>query len=103
MDTRKVPLLLSLTATLAAAIVSFLGHLELKDYLIRVLLVLIGSYILGCIIKLIFDKAGMKKEDVDERIAEEKKKEEQEQAAAQDEAVLENEDGSVREKDKDQT
>ncbi len=101
MDTRKIPLLVTLSAGLSAAIVTYLGHYELKDSLVTILLVLIGFYIFGCVIKLIFDKAGMTTEAVEERQKQEEKakQEEAERLAEEEAAKLENEDGSVIEKD----
>ena len=105
MDTRKIPPLVTLTAALVASIVTYLGHYELKESLKILLVVIIGFYIFGSLIKFLFDKMGMsdiamkekeRKEKEEALLAEQEAKKQEEEAAA---AKLENEDGSVIEKE----
>ena len=105
MDTRKIPPIVTLSAALCASIVTYIRHYELREALLIILVVIIGFYIFSCIIKFIFDKCGLSIEAIRQR---EKEKEEAEKAAQAEEearleaerlANLENEDGSVREKD----
>ncbi|MCR4691877.1 MAG: hypothetical protein K5739_11075 [Lachnospiraceae bacterium] len=98
MDTRKIPPLVTLTAALAASIVTYLGHYELKRSLVIILCVILGFNFLGNLIKILFDKLGMNIETIKQK-EEEKRKAEEEQKENEEKAKLENEDGSVREKE----
>ena len=105
MDTRKIPPIVTLSAGLVAAIVTYIGHYELNDSLKILLGVLIGFYIFSSLIKFLFDKMGMSDVAMKAKEAEEKrqaalaeaeaKKKEEDEASAK----LENEDGSVIEKE----
>ena len=105
MDTRKIPPLVTLSAALVASVVTYLRHYELKDSLKIILITLIVFYIFSCMIKFLFDQMGMSDIAMKKKAEEEKKqalldeyeakKREEEEAAAR----LENEDGSVIEKE----
>ena len=99
MDTKKIPPIITLSAALACSIVTYVNHYELKDALVALLCVIIGFYIFSLIVKFIFDKAGMNKEAVDQRIREEEEARKKEQAEAEEAARLENVDGAVFEKE----
>ncbi len=106
MDTRKIPPFVTLTAGLVAAVMTFVGHYELKDSLVIILGVLVGFYIFSLLIKLLFDKMGISDIALKKKEREEKEKallEEYEASKKQDEqdnAMMESEDGSVIEKER---
>ena len=99
MDTKKIPPLITLTAALAASIVTYINHYELKDSLIIILVVILVFYFFSLIVKFIFEKAGMAKETVDERLKAEQEEKERLQAEQEEAARLESEDGAVIEKE----
>lgn len=55
MNTKKIPMILMLVAGAAVSIVTYIMNYELKDALVILLSVLIVFYILGMIVKKIFD------------------------------------------------
>ncbi len=104
MDTRKIPPIVTLTAGLVAAIVTYMGHYELNDSLKILLGVLVGFYIFGSLIKFLFDKMGMSDIAMKEKEEAEHRQAALEAAGAgqqeeENDTKLENEDGSVIEKE----
>ena len=93
MNTRNIPALVMLTAGLVAGIVMFRMHYSLYTMSWEILLVFAVFYVLGCVIRMMFDKFGMQQE---------KKEAEQEGEAAQEtgqqEERQQTEDGAVIEK-----
>ena len=94
MNTRNIPALVMLTAGLVAGIVMFRMHYSLYTMSWVILLVFAVFYVLGCLIRLMFDKFGMQQEK--------KKEAEPEGEAAQEtgqqEERQQTEDGAVIEK-----
>ena len=56
MKTRSVPAIVMLTAGAVTCIVGIVQHFSFGTYVKTLLLVLIGFYLLGCIVKLVLDK-----------------------------------------------
>ena len=56
MKTKPIPAIIMLTAGFVACIVGILQHFSFGTYVKTLLLVLIGFYLLGCIVKLVLDK-----------------------------------------------
>ena len=56
MNTKPIPAIIMLTAGLVTCIVGIVQHFSFGTYVKTLLLVLIGFYLLGCIVKLVLDK-----------------------------------------------
>ena len=56
MKTKPIPAIITLIAGFITCIISFLNQLSMGQFVRVLLLVIIGFYILGCVIKFIFDK-----------------------------------------------
>lgn len=56
MNTKPIPAIIMLTAGLVTCIVGIVKHFSFGTYVKTLLLVLIGFYLLGCIVKLVLDK-----------------------------------------------
>ena len=56
MNTKPIPAIIMLTAGFVTCIVGILQHFSFGTYVKTLLLVLIGFYLLGCIVKLVLDK-----------------------------------------------
>lgn len=56
MNTKPIPAIIMLTAGFVTCIVGIVQHFSFGTYVKTLLLVLIGFYLLGCIVKLVLDK-----------------------------------------------
>ena len=56
MKTKQVPALVTLTAAFAMCIISYVNDFSLSFLIRTMFLVVIGFYILGCVIKIILDR-----------------------------------------------
>ena len=56
MNTKPIPAIIMLTAGFVTCIVGILQHFSFGTYVKTLFLVLIGFYLLGCIVKLVLDK-----------------------------------------------
>ncbi len=56
MKTKHIPALVTLTAAFAMCIISFINDFSLSFLIRTMFVVLLGFYLLGCIIKLILDR-----------------------------------------------
>ncbi len=56
MKTKQIPALVTLTAAFAMCIISFINDFSLSFLIRTMFVVLLGFYLLGCIIKLILDR-----------------------------------------------
>lgn len=56
MKTKPIPALIMLTAGLVACVAGIAGHMETVKFTQMLLGVLVGFYVLGCIVKIILDK-----------------------------------------------
>lgn len=56
MKTKPVPAIIMLTAGFVACVVGIVQHFSFETYVKTLFLVLIGFYLLGCIVKLVLDK-----------------------------------------------
>lgn len=56
MNTRPVPVIIMLTAGFVTCISGIVQHFSFGTYIKTLLLVLVGFYLVGCIIRLILDK-----------------------------------------------
>ena len=56
MYTKPIPAIIMLTAGFVTCIVGIVQHFSFGTYVKTLLLVLIGFYLLGCIVKLVLDK-----------------------------------------------
>lgn len=56
MKTKHIPVMTSLVAGLVTCIVAFASHLSMRTFGLTFVLVVVGFYILGCVIKFVFDK-----------------------------------------------
>ena len=56
MKTKPIPAIIMLTAGFVTCIVGIVQHFSFGTYVKTLLLVLIGFYLLGCIVKLVLDK-----------------------------------------------
>ena len=56
MNTKPIPAIIMLTAGLVTCIVGIVEHFSFGTYIKTLFLVLIGFYLLGCIVKLVLDK-----------------------------------------------
>ena len=56
MKTKPVPAIIMLTAGFVTCIVGIVQHFSFGTYVKTLFLVLIGFYLLGCIVKLVLDK-----------------------------------------------
>ena len=56
MNTKPIPAIIMLTAGFVTCIVSIVQHFSFGTYVKTLFLVLIGFYLLGCIVKLVLDK-----------------------------------------------
>ena len=56
MNTKPIPAIIMLTAGFVTCIVGIVQHFSFGTYVKTLLLVLIGFYPLGCIVKLVLDK-----------------------------------------------
>ena len=94
MNTKNIPPLIMLTAGLIVTAVMYIRHYQLHTMLGILLAVLLVFYIVGLLIKKMFDVFGM---EIEKREAEEKEKAEEE---GQQGKMLfdENQDGAVIEK-----
>ena len=56
MNTKPIPEIIMLTAGFVTCIVGIVQHFSFGKYIKTLFLVLIGFYLLGCIVKLVLDK-----------------------------------------------
>ena len=63
MNTKPVPAIIMLTAGFVTCIVGIVQHFSFGTYVKTLFLVLIGFYLLGCILKLVIDKGFRVMED----------------------------------------
>ena len=63
MNTKPIPAIIMLTAGLVTCIVGIVQHFSFGTYVKTLFLVLIGFYLLGCIVKLVIDKGFRVMED----------------------------------------
>lgn len=56
MNTKPIPAIIMLTAGFVTCIVGIVQHFSFGTYVKTLLLVLIGFYLLGCIVKIVLDK-----------------------------------------------
>ena len=56
MNTKPIPAIIMLTAGFVTCIVGIVQHCSFGKYIKTLFLVLIGFYLLGCIVKLVLDK-----------------------------------------------
>ena len=56
MNTKPIPAIIMLTAGFVTCIVGIVQHFSFGKYIKTLFLVLIGFYLLGCIVKLVIDK-----------------------------------------------
>lgn len=56
MNTKPVPAIIMLVAGFVTCIVGIVQHFSIGTYIKTLFLVLIGFYLLGCIVKLVIDK-----------------------------------------------
>ena len=56
MNTKPIPAIIMLTAGFVTCIVGILQHFSFGTYVTTLFLVLLGFYLLGCIVKLVLDK-----------------------------------------------
>ena len=56
MNTKPIPAIIMLTAGLVTCIVGIVQHFSFGTYVKTLFLVLIGFYLLGCVVKLVLDK-----------------------------------------------
>jgi hypothetical protein len=56
MKTKPIPAIVMLTAGAVCSVVGIVQHMSLGAYIKTLFLVLVGFYILGCIVKLVLDK-----------------------------------------------
>ncbi len=56
MNTKPIPAIIMLTAGFVTCIVGIVQHFSFGTYVKTLFLVLIGFYLLGCIVKLVLDK-----------------------------------------------
>lgn len=56
MNTKPIPAIIMLTAGCVTCIVGIVEHFSFGTYIKTLFLVLIGFYLLGCIVKLVLDK-----------------------------------------------
>ena len=56
MNTKPIPAIMMLTAGFETCIVGIVQHFSFGKYIKTLFLVLIGFYLLGCIVKLVLDK-----------------------------------------------
>ena len=56
MNTKPIPAIIMLTAGFVTCIVGIVQHFSFGKYIKTLFLVLIGFYLLGCIVKLVLDK-----------------------------------------------
>ena len=56
MKTKPIPAIIMLTAGFVTCIVGIVQHFSFGTYVKTLLLVLIGFYLLGCIVKIVLDK-----------------------------------------------
>ena len=68
MNTKSVPALVTLLAGFIACVAGIRAHMEVADFMIMLLIVLIVFYLLGCVVRMILDmnfKAGHDEETTD--------------------------------------
>lgn len=96
MNTKKIPVILMLVAGAAVSIVTYIMNYELKDALVILLSVLITFYILGFIVKRIFDsfQIASSSEETGEE-GEVIEKEPDEDTDTQDAEMVQNENSSI--------
>ena len=56
MKTKSIPAIITLIAGFITCIISFVNQLSMGQFIKILLLVIVGFYILGCIIKFVFDR-----------------------------------------------
>lgn len=56
MNTKKIPAVISLLAGLVSLIVTYVSKAELVEVLTTLFIVLLSFYILGCLVRAVFDK-----------------------------------------------
>ena len=56
MNTKPIPAIIMLTAGFVTCIVGIVQHFSFGTYVKTLFLVLIGFYLLGCVVKLVLDK-----------------------------------------------
>lgn len=56
MNTKPIPAMIMLTAGFVTCVVGIVQHFSFGTYVKTLLLVLVGFYLLGCIVKLVIDK-----------------------------------------------
>ena len=56
MNTKPIPAIIMLTAGFVTCVVGIVQHFSFGTYVKTLFLVLIGFYLLGCIVKLVLDK-----------------------------------------------
>jgi flagellar biosynthesis/type III secretory pathway M-ring protein FliF/YscJ len=95
MKTKTIPAIIMLAAGLIACVSGIMSHMDIADFMKMLLAVLVAFYIIGCIVKLVFDKLTAPKqtgengsaegaeesENTDNDAAEEKKEETPEESA----------------------
>lgn len=89
MNTKNIPPLITLTAGLIAVVSMYISHYELPTLLWIVVLVLIGFYGVGLLIKKMLDTFGMQIE---------KEEQEKQEASEAETKLAEGQDGAVIEK-----
>ncbi len=63
MKTKQIPAIVMLTAGFAMCIISYVNDFSLSFLIHSMLLVLIGFYLLGCVIKIVLDRNMSKLDD----------------------------------------
>lgn len=56
MNTKPIPAIIMLTAGFVTCVVGIVQHFSFGTYIKTLFLVLIGFYLLGCVVKLVLDK-----------------------------------------------
>lgn len=83
MKTKPIPALITLAAGLITCIISFIYQVSIEDFLKSLLLVIVVFYVIGSVVKMIFDKNfPLEENEVKEQL---KKQEEQEKEKAEQE------------------
>lgn len=98
MNTKRIPALIMLLAGAVACIVTYLNHYDLKDMLTTLLWVLLVFFIIGLIVKKIFDSFQMPDENAVDDEGEVVEKQGEEESESED--MQEDEDRGKDEGDK---
>lgn len=56
MKTKSIPAIIMLSAGFVACIAGMAAHMEVSDFMKMLLVVLILFYVIGCVVKVIFDR-----------------------------------------------